>query len=101
MTILNLLSLASLACGVAFFVASTVGVFRFPDVYMRIHAVAKADNLGLGFIALGIAFQNPGWEAVLKLTLLWLVMLVSIAVSSNVIAAAAKDQGVQPWRRPE
>ena len=57
--ILDALTLVFLAVGVLFFTAGTVGLIRFPDVRLRLHALTKADNLGLGFILLAVALQAP------------------------------------------
>ena len=60
--------------GGVFYFAGTVGLLRFPDVYTRLHALTKADNLGLGFIALAIALQLSSYALMLKLLLIgyWL-----------------------------
>ena len=50
----NVFSVAAISLGVFFFLAGTVGLLRFPDVYTRLHALAKVDNLGLGFLLLGL-----------------------------------------------
>ncbi|MBQ0778926.1 MAG: monovalent cation/H(+) antiporter subunit G, partial [Pseudomonas sp.] len=42
------LSWPLLLAGMFFFISGTLGVLRFPDVYSRLHAVTKADTLGLG-----------------------------------------------------
>jgi len=42
------LSILLLLAGAVFFLAGTLGLLRFPDVYTRLHALTKADNLGLG-----------------------------------------------------
>ncbi len=34
--------------GLCFFITGTLGLLRFPDVFCRLHALTKADNLGLG-----------------------------------------------------
>jgi len=39
------LAIALLLAGAAFFLAGTLGLLRFPDVYTRLHALTKADNL--------------------------------------------------------
>ena len=36
--------------GLCFFITGTLGLLRFPDVFCRLHALTKADNLGLGFM---------------------------------------------------
>jgi multicomponent Na+:H+ antiporter subunit G len=43
----DLFSIAAIGAGVFFFLAGTVGLVRFPDPLSRLHALTKADNLGL------------------------------------------------------
>jgi multicomponent Na+:H+ antiporter subunit G len=95
---LELLSTIFLVIGAAFFVAGTVGLLRFPDIYTRLHALAKADNLGLGFVVLGLLIQAPGPAAALKLILVWLLALAASATVSFLIARRALDKGIVPWR---
>ena len=40
--------------------AGTVGLLRFPDALTRLHALTKADNLGLGLIVLGLLPRADG-----------------------------------------
>ena len=47
---MNALALACMVLGALFFLAGTVGLLRFPDVHARLHALTKADNVGLGFL---------------------------------------------------
>lgn len=64
--------------GAAFFLAGTVGILRFPDFFSRLHALTKADTLGLGLIVIGLLFQAASVAALLKLLLIWgLAMLAS------------------------
>jgi hypothetical protein len=41
---------ALIGAGLVFFVAGSIGLLRLPDVYSRLHALTKADNLGLARI---------------------------------------------------
>jgi len=75
--------------GLFFFVAGSVGFLRFPDVFSRLHALTKADNLGLGFITLGIAFQAESWRLVALLFLIWGLMLLAAGTMSQLIARDA------------
>ena len=61
--------------GLGFYLAGTLGLLRFPDTFSRLHALTKADNLGLGLLALGLAFQAGGWADVAKLALIWVLAL--------------------------
>jgi len=87
-----------LLIGAAFFLAGTVGLLRFPDVYTRLHALAKADNLGLGFIVLGLLLQSPSVATTLKLILIWLLALAASATVGFLIARRARQNGIAPWR---
>jgi multicomponent Na+:H+ antiporter subunit G len=85
--------------GLLFFIAGTAGLLRFPDVFSRLHALTKADNLGLGLVAAGVALQNASWALWLKLLLIWLVVMLASATVCFLIARRALGDGVEPWRR--
>ena len=57
----DILSTLLLIAGAVFFLAGTVGLLRFPDVYTRLHALTKADNVGLGLMVAGLALQSESW----------------------------------------
>jgi multicomponent Na+:H+ antiporter subunit G len=88
-----------LLTGAAFYLAGTVGLLRFPDVYARLHALTKADNLGLGFIVLGLALQATSLAAALKVLLVWPLVLAASAAVSYAIARRADQLGIKPWTK--
>ncbi|MEW6589966.1 MAG: monovalent cation/H(+) antiporter subunit G [Pseudomonadota bacterium] len=98
MSLADVASLALLLAGAGFFLAGTVGLLRFPDVYTRLHALAKADNLGLGLVVLGLLLRAPGWATGLKLVLVWLLALAASAAVGFLIARRARRHGLAPWR---
>jgi len=77
------------AIGLFFFLAGSVGFLRFPDVFSRLHALTKADNLGLGFIALGVTFQAGSWRDVALIVLVWALMLLAAGTVSQLVARDA------------
>jgi multicomponent Na+:H+ antiporter subunit G len=93
------LSMALLVAGAFFFFAGTVGLLRFPDVYSRLHALAKADNLGLGCVVLGLALQAESLAAALKLLLIWPLVMAASASIGFAIARRAHQLGIAPWRK--
>jgi multicomponent Na+:H+ antiporter subunit G len=95
------LSMALLLVGAFFFFAGTVGLLRFPDVYSRLHALAKADNLGLGCVLFGLALQAESLAAALKLLLIWPLVMAASASISFAIAHRAHRLGIAPWRKGE
>lgn len=99
MSVLDIASGALLLIGAMFFFAGTLGLLRFPDVYTRLHALAKADNLGLGFTVFGLALQATSVAMAIKLVLVWLLVLGASAAVSFLIARRARARGVPIWTR--
>lgn len=99
MSVLDWITVALLITGAFFFLAGTVGVLRFPDVYNRLHALTKADNLALGLTVLGLMLQAGSWTVVLKLLLVWLLVLLAGASGAQLIADSALRAGIQLWER--
>lgn len=99
MTPADYLSAALLIASALFFLAGTVGLLRFPDVYTRLHALTKADNVGLGLMVAGLALQAESWAVVAKLLLIWWLVLLAGASVSYLIASGALRRGIRPWRR--
>jgi multicomponent Na+:H+ antiporter subunit G len=87
--IVDLLTIAVVSAGAIFFLAGTVGLLRFPDSLTRLHAITKADNLGLGLIVLGLLPRVDGLLTGLKLVLIWLLALLAGAVVSQLISRVA------------
>jgi multicomponent Na+:H+ antiporter subunit G len=98
--VLDLASAVLLMIGGAFFFAGTVGLLRFPDVYSRLHALTKADNLGLGFVASGLALEVGDVAVALKLGIIWALVVASSSISSQLVARMAWNAGVEPWKKP-
>jgi len=86
----DLFSIVAIVGGAFFFLAGSVGLLRFPDTYTRLHALTKADNLGLALIVIGLLPQVGGVLAGLKLVVVWLLVLLSGAAVSQLIARAAR-----------
>lgn len=62
MSWIDLAVLALLGAGLAFYAAGSLGLLRFPDTASRLHALTKADNLGLGLVALAAAITAGRWR---------------------------------------
>lgn len=86
MSLIDLFTVITTATGCFFFFAGTVGLLRFPDVFTRLHALTKADNLGLGLITLGLLPQAASIFDVVQLVLIWLLVIAASAVASFLIA---------------
>ncbi len=87
---LEFLAAALIGLGTVFFVAGTVGLLRFPDIFCRLHALTKADGLGLALIALGVALLADGAGEVFRIALIWFFVAVAGATCGHLIASYAR-----------
>lgn len=91
----DIFSTILICSGLFFYLAGTVGLLRLPDLYSRLHAVTKADNLGLGLLTAGLLLQADSLMTALKMILVWLLVLAASAAGSHLIAqyARRREQG--------
>lgn len=95
--VVNMLSILSgllLIAGLVFFLAGSVGLLRFTDSFSRLHAVTKADSLGLGLVVLGLALQ-ASWRESLLMLLIWFLVMASGAVSCQLLARFSKEHTIE------
>jgi multicomponent Na+:H+ antiporter subunit G len=78
--------------GLVFFAAGSVGLLRLPDLHSRLHALTKADNLGLGLLALGLALLDRDPLNAVMLLLIWLLVMAASAVSAHLIGQQARQE---------
>jgi multicomponent Na+:H+ antiporter subunit G len=93
---LDIFTIAAVTAGAFFFLAGTVGLLRFPDAFTRLHALTKADNLGLGLVILGLLPQVDSVFTGFKLVCVWLFVLLSGSVASQLIARAERRRETRP-----
>lgn len=89
---LNAWSVLAVLAGGFFFFVGSLGLLRFPDAFTRLHALTKADNLGLGLVVLGLSPQMGSWFAGLKVLSIWLLVLLSASIISQMIARTIKHR---------
>lgn len=88
--VLDLFTIVVVTAGAIFFLAGVVGLLRFPDTLSRLHALTKADNVGLGLIVIGLLPQAGSLYAAFKLLLVWLLVLLAGATVGQMVARVAR-----------
>jgi multicomponent Na+:H+ antiporter subunit G len=91
----DILSAAAIVAGAAFFAAGTIGLLRFPDTLTRLHALTKADNIGLGLVVLGLLPRATSVSAGIKLVLVWLLVLFAGAIVSQLVSRVVHRRSPQ------
>lgn len=88
--VLDIFTIVAVLAGAFFFFAGTVGLLRFPDTLTRLHALTKADNLGLGLVVMGLLPQAEWPFDVIKLLAIWLFTLLAGATVGQLMAQVAR-----------
>jgi multicomponent Na+:H+ antiporter subunit G len=86
MTPAEMAGVALIALGLFYFLAGSVGLLRFPDAASRLHALTKADSLGLALIAAGAGCLAGAWEVWVKLVLIWVFVALASATGGHLVA---------------
>lgn len=86
--------------GVFFSVLGSIGLMRFPDVYMRIHAATKSATLGV--VAIMLATFIFLWVTeeifVMKMLLAIIFVFLTAPVAALMVSRAAHRVGVPLWK---
>lgn len=103
---MNMVLALLLGIGVAFNLLGAVALYRFPDVYTRLHGTTKCTTFGSLFTSLAVVayalvrFGNSGEGRFVTLALhtgvAILALLVTNATGAHAIARAAHRSGVAP-----
>jgi len=86
-------TLACVAAGIGFFAAGTAGLLRFRDAASRLHALTKADHLGLGLVVLGLLPRAEALGGPLRLLVIWGLVLLASAATGPMLARLAQRRG--------
>jgi len=87
---LQCIAAALLLVGALFTLVGAIGLLRFPDFFMRLHAPTKAATLGVGGMLLaGMVLAWWQGETGLQALLITLFLFVTAPVSANLLAKAA------------
>ncbi|RRU76966.1 cation:proton antiporter [Stutzerimonas xanthomarina] len=90
--LLDFFSWLLLAGGLLFFAAGSIGLLRFPDTLSRLHALTKADTLGLGLVVAGLSLRAGGVLEVAQMLLIWLLVLASGATACQLLARQSDEE---------
>ena len=86
---IDILAILAIFSGLFFFLSGSIGLLRLPDLFTRLHALAKADNVGLALVSLGVIILEPAVINDIKIVVIWLLVMAASAISSHLVARHA------------
>lgn len=76
-----------LAC--FFALTASIGVWRFPDFYTRMHAAGKVSSFGIGFILLALVVKFPQTDIIIKSILCLFFIVLTTPISAHMLMRVA------------
>jgi multicomponent Na+:H+ antiporter subunit G len=86
-----------LLTGAFFMLVAALGVVRFPDLYIRMHAASKSISLGIGCMLIGAMFYFGSFFVVLKSIAVVLFIFLTMPVAAHMISRVAYRRQVYIW----
>ncbi|MCH8496732.1 MAG: monovalent cation/H(+) antiporter subunit G [Balneolales bacterium] len=98
MSFAQILASIALIAGAFFTLVAAIGVYRLPDILMRMHASTKAGTLGTGFILLAVAIITPDIGVITRAIATILFLIVTAPVAAHLIGRASYTVGTKLWK---
>ena len=95
--IIELISGFLLVAGAVFMLIASIGIIRFPDLLMRMHAATKAGSLGAGMILIGAALTFSTMAIYTRVITTVLFILLTAPVAAHVIGRVGYHVGIELW----
>ena len=89
--------------GAALSLVGSIGLARFPDVFMRLHGPSKATTIGIGsiLVASSLHFSWTGGRLSLHEFLISVFIAITTPVSAHLLAKAAAHRRLPGGRRAD
>ncbi len=87
-TVLEWTVLLLAAIGIGFMLVSSVGMFKLPDFYTRLHAASTARTLGIGVLLLAVALYDRTAASWAKMLALLIFFLFTTPITAHLLGRA-------------
>lgn len=95
---MNVLCGIFMLAGSLFVFIASLGLLRFPDLLLRMHAATKACTMGVGLILIAMIIHFFTIGLFIKAVLAILFIFITIPIGSHMIARAAYFVNVPLWK---
>lgn len=75
--------------GAIFMLLASIGIVRFQDVYLRMHAATKAPSLGVLLMITGVVIHFESWWVFAEGLLIILFIFMTTPIGSHILARVA------------
>ncbi|MEQ9487507.1 MAG: monovalent cation/H(+) antiporter subunit G [Alphaproteobacteria bacterium] len=83
--------------GAVFSLIAGIGLFRLPDIYIRMHAATKAGTLGAGLMLLAAGVHSEELEIIAWVLSGIIFLMITAPIGAHLLGRAAYLAGVPMW----
>lgn len=94
MSVGEIVTIVLVGTGALFILIAAIGVLRFSDLLMRMHASSKASTLGVILILVAVAVHTWQIAVTARIVLICAFLLATAPVAAHAIARAAYRRGL-------
>jgi multicomponent Na+:H+ antiporter subunit G len=92
---IELVAAALMVLGGVFVALAGIGLLRFPDVLIRMHASTKAGTLGVGLVVIAVAVHFDQLGVTTRALMIVFFLLLTAPVAAHLIGRAAYRTGTR------
>jgi multicomponent Na+:H+ antiporter subunit G len=85
--------------GALFSLIAGIGLFRLPDIFLRMHAATKAGTLGAGLVLVAIAIDSQDIGVVTRAIAGLIFLLLTAPVAAHLLGRAAYLSQAELWSK--
>jgi multicomponent Na+:H+ antiporter subunit G len=85
--------------GAVFSLVAGIGLFRLPDIFVRMHAATKAGTLGAGLVLVAIAVDSQDIGVVTRAIAGLIFLLLTAPVAAHLLGRAAYLSQAELWSK--
>ncbi len=87
-----------LIAGSFFMLIASIGIYRFPDTYMRIHATSKASSFGSMLMLLAVSLHFKTWYVIVLSLMIIIIIFITTPVAAHMIGHVAHLLNIPLWK---
>jgi len=88
-----------LIIGALFMLIAALGVLRFDDIYLRMHAATKAPSFGVLLMVVALILHFGGVWLTIEGVLIVLFIFITTPIGSHTIARTAHQMGIKQSKK--
>lgn len=96
---IEILITSCLIIGTFFICVAAIGIVRMPDVYMRMHALAKAGTIGIGLLTIAVAIYFNDITVTSLVIGVNIFLFLTTPTATHILGKVVVEQGCPLWQR--